>query len=738
MTAFSATTAQTTFKLDISGMSCAGCASRVEKSLQNIQGVEQARVNLALETAEVRAQDQISARELIEAVETTGYTASEHETDVQAARFAREQSERADRRDEKHTFYLLVFSALFSLPLISHFIATPFGLNWSLPAGLQLFLATPVQLIVGARFYKGAFAALRHGTANMDTLVALGTSAAYGYSVYRIFAAEADGSVHLYFEASAIILTLVLFGKYLEHRAKRSTTAAVRALASLRPETATRIIGDEIVEVPINTLRLGDLILVKPGESIPADGIVVDGQSEVDESMLTGESLPVPKAIEASVTGGTLNGSGVLHVKTTALGEATRLAQIIRLVEGAQVSKAPVQRLVDKVAAIFVPVILGIAALTLTLWLLLGGNVDAAFGAAVSVLVIACPCALGLATPTALVAGTGAAARAGILIKDIEALERAHKVDTVVLDKTGTLTAGKPQLASLQAFDKKEDRLLFIAATLQQSSEHPLAHAVIEAAKANNIRLGKAHDVQAIPGKGLIAELAGQRVSIGNEALMNELGVSSMMAKGLIKTYEAAGQTAVTVALDDRAVGVLGFADQPRENAKEAIQDLKNRGIRTVMLTGDAERVAQTIAQQVGVDEVYARIQPEGKNAVIRKLQKEGATVAMVGDGINDAPALAAADLGIAMGSGADVAMEAAGITLMRSDPQMIASALDVSKATLKKIRQNLFWAFIYNIVGIPLAALGLLSPIIAGTAMAMSSVSVVTNAALLRGWKVK
>ncbi|MTI16880.1 copper-translocating P-type ATPase [Rhodobacteraceae bacterium RKSG542] len=730
--------APVTYKIEIKGMTCAGCASRVEKTLRNTEGVADASVNLAMDAAEVKAYYPLTATDIIQIVSIAGFSATLKESDINAARILREKQEAEDKREEQRTFMLLVASALLSLPLVAPMLGMPFGLDWHLPALLQLVLATPVQVFVGARFYKGAFNALRHGGANMDVLVALGTTAAYGYSLYTMLAPASDGTMHLYFEASAVILTLVLFGKYLEHRAKRSTTAAVRALVALRPDKATRVVGDETEVVRISELRLGDIILVKPGESIPTDGLVLEGITEVDESMLTGESLPVAKTEGDTVTGGTINGSGVLHVKTTALGEATRLAQIIRLVENAQISKAPVQKLVDKVSSIFVPVILVISLATLGLWIALTGDTDSAISAAVAVLVIACPCALGLATPTALVAGTGAAARSGILIRDIQALESAHKVDTVVLDKTGTLTVGKPQLVKLQAFDRKEERLLFIAATLQQNSEHPLAHAVVEAAKANNIRLGKAHTVQAVPGKGLVAELAGQRVAIGNEALMDELGVSSMMAKGLIKTFEAEGQTAVTVALDDRAVGVLGFADEPRETSKAAIDALKAKGIKTVLLTGDADRAAQAVADALGIEEVHARIQPTGKNAVIQKLQAEGKTVAMVGDGINDAPALATADLGIAMGSGTDVALEAASITLMRSDPMMIAASLDISKATLRKIHQNLFWAFIYNVIGIPLAALGLLSPVIAGAAMAMSSVSVVTNAALLRRWKAK
>lgn len=722
--------------LEISGMNCAGCASKVERALNQAGIVQQATVNLALETAEIHTQEQTPVQALIAIVEKAGFGAKQREEDIRKARLERERAEAEDQRVEQRTLYLLIVSAILSFPLVAPMIGMIAGRDWHLPGLVQLLLATPVQVFVGARFYKGAFNALRHGSANMDVLVALGTSAAFGYSLYKVLQPGVLSGSHLYFEASAVILTLILFGKYLEHRAKRSTTAAVRALAAMRPDMAHRVDGDTVVDVDISELRLGDTILVKPGERIATDGVVAAGDSAVDESMLTGESFPVSKHEGEAVTGGTINGSGALYIKTTALGEETRLAQIIRLVEGAQASKAPVQKLVDKVASIFVPTIVLIAAATFAAWIYLNGDINAAVGAAVAVLVIACPCALGLATPTALVAGTGAAARAGILIRDIEALERAYKVDTVVLDKTGTLTIGRPTLANIQAFDRNNERLLFIAATLQQQSEHPLAGALLRAAEEQNIRLGKAQAVKAVPGQGLTAELAGQQIAIGNKALMDQLGLSSLMAEGLIKTYESAGQTAVSVAVGGKIVGVLGFADAPRDTAAEALAELKQRGIKTVMLTGDAELAAQAVASQIGVEDVRARVQPEGKNAVVDQLKAQGHTVAMVGDGINDAPALAAADLGIAMGSGTDVAMEAAGITLMRSDPTMIADALDVSKATLRKIRQNLFWAFIYNVIGIPLAALGMLSPIIAGAAMAMSSVSVVTNAALLRSWK--
>ncbi|KZK98053.1 Copper-exporting P-type ATPase A [Pseudovibrio sp. Ad5] len=738
MNAPSASAAQTV-KLDITGMTCAGCASRLEKTLQATEGVVKATVNFALEMAEVEHLPQVAANDLVDVVSTAGFEARERRDEAEAAKKAFEEREAHSDAEERKTFQLFALSTLLAIPLVIPMVLMAFGVQFELSGVLQFALATPIQLFVGARFYKGAFAALRHGGANMDVLVSLGTSAAYLYSVYNVFFATQAQATDLYFEASAVILTLILMGKYLEIRAKRSTSAAVRSLIALRPTTANKIVGDKIIPVGISDLRLGDYIVIKPGECVPTDGLIEEGESELDESMLTGENLPVHKNKGDQVTGGTINGAGAIFVRTTALGESTRLAQIIRLVEGAQASKAPLQKLVDKVAAIFVPVIVLIALATFAGWMLYSGDVTTAVSASVAVLVIACPCALGLATPTALVAGTGAAAKAGILIRDIEALERAHKVDTILFDKTGTLTVGKPVLTDAQAFDRNDDRLLTIAASIQLGSEHPLASALIRAAEERNLRLTRPRSIKAIPGKGLIAELTGQQVSIGNAALMKDLNVApSMMGDGLVKTYESSGKTAVTVALGDRAIGVLAFVDQARDSAREAVESLKKQGIRTVMITGDTELAAKNIADQVGVDEFQARVQPEGKNEVVNDLKEQGYRVAMVGDGINDAPALAAADLGIAMGSGADVALETAGVTLMRSEPKMIPAALDISKATLRKIRQNLFWAFIYNIIGIPLAALGLLSPVIAGAAMAMSSVSVVTNAMLLRRWKPK
>lgn len=726
------------YRFDITGMTCASCAGRVESALLAVPGVSEATINLALERADVIARNDVGTDALVAAVEKAGYGAKARIDDPSARRAAREQAERETAAEERHTFKILIFSALLTLPLVAQMIPMAFGVAWHLPPLLELALATPVQIIAGARFYRGAFKALRGGSANMDVLVAIGTSAAYFYSLYRVINDGHAATGHLYFEASAVILTLVVFGKLLEARAKRSTTAAVRSLMALRPEQANRITGDTVETVAISKLRLGDHVLVRPGERIPVDGTVLEGASEVDEAMVTGESLPVTKTESAEVTAGTINGSGALTVQATALGEDTTLARIIKLVENAQAGKAPVQKLVDRVAGVFVPVVVAIAAATFAGWWLAGSSMEQALIAAVSVLVIACPCALGLATPTALVAGTGAAARSGILVKDIAALEMATRVDTVVFDKTGTLTEGRPDVTDVHAFDGNNDRLLLIAASAQLASEHPLAHAMIRAAEARGLKLSRPAKVEARIGEGLIAEVAGQSVAIGNASLIDSLGIDHFTADNLRRSLEEQAKTTVMVAVAGRVIGVIAMADRPREGASEAIAALKHLSISTRMLSGDTRQVARAVADQVGIDEVAAGVKPDGKSAVIDALRKEGAIVAMVGDGINDAPALAAADIGIAMGTGADVAMETAGITLMRSDPRLIAAAIDVSRATVRKIRQNLFWAFIYNVVGIPLAAAGLLSPAIAGAAMAMSSVSVVTNAGMLRRWKAK
>ncbi len=712
--------------LDISGMTCASCSARVEKALNKVPGVLDASVNLATEQATIKLATGLSAATLIAAVERAGYGAQLPQTPS------------AIHTPPARTlpdWWPVALAMALSLPLIAPMLGSLFGAHWMLPGWLQLALATPVQVWLGARFYRAGWKALRAGSGNMDLLVAVGTSAAYGLSLYLLLT-RAD-AMHLYFEASAMVISLVLLGKWLEARAKRQTTEAIRALQALRPLTARVRLDGVDRDVPIDAIRVGDQVVIRPGERVPVDGEIIEGTSQVDESMLTGESLPVDKQPGDAVTGGAINAHGVLVARTTAVGSETTLARIIRLVENAQAAKAPIQRLVDKVSAVFVPVVMGLALLTFIAWWALGGNVEVAILNAVAVLVIACPCALGLATPTAIMAGTGVAARHGILIKDAEALERAHRINIVVFDKTGTLTDGRPHVAACvaaEAHDKNE--VLAIAASLQAGSEHPLARAVLVEAAALSVLPAQAQ--QALPGRGMVGEVNGETYWLGNRRLMVENDVATAALEAAAAEQEALGRTVSWLARssDRRALGVLAFGDAIKSSAAAGIARLKARGIATVMLTGDNRGAAQAAAAALGVDSVLAEVLPADKATHVEQLRATGKTVAMVGDGINDAPALAAADIGIAMSSGSDVAMHTAGITLMRGDPALVADAIDISRRTYAKIRQNLFWAFIYNVVGIPLAAFGLLNPVIAGAAMAFSSVSVVSNALLLRRWR--
>lgn len=724
--------------LDIGGMTCAACSARIEKVLSRKPGILRATVNLPLETAVVQTDGSLTAGDIISAVEATGYTARERSTGWQEEKRRQDETDARIRREERQTLLLLIFSALMSAPMVASMVAMPFGVMLMPPGWLQAILAGLVQVLAGRRFYVGAFKALAGGGANMDVLVVLGTTAAYGYSLVLTVMAWPQEPGHLYFEASSVILTLILFGKLLEMRAKRTTTAAIRALSELKPQIAHKISGEDIETVPVESLFPGDAILVRPGERVPVDGTVRDGASEVDEALLTGESMPVAKAAGDEVIGGTINGSGALTVEVSAVAGDSKLASIIRLVENAQNSRAPVQKLVDKVSAIFVPVVVLVALATFAGWWFSGAGLDAAIGATVAVLVIACPCALGLATPTALVAGTGAAARAGILIRDIEALETAHSVNTVVFDKTGTLTRGTPAVTDIRAFDGNQDRLLRIAASAQLPSEHPLAGAIVAAARERGLELSRPGNFRAVTGQGIIAEIADEQVLIGNRRLLENNSVDTFLVLQIFREFEAQGKTCAGVAVAGRAVGVIAMADTLRDETPAALKRLAAMDIETVMLTGDTEAVARAVAAEAGIGRVIAGVAPEGKAETIADLTGAGRTVAMVGDGVNDAPALAAASVGIAMGSGTEVAMETAGVTLMRSRPDLVADAIDISRATVRKIRQNLFWAFIYNVVGIPLAALGMLTPALAGAAMALSSVSVVTNAALLRRWRAQ
>ncbi|MBW8371911.1 MAG: heavy metal translocating P-type ATPase [Thiobacillus sp.] len=716
------------FTFDITGMTCASCSARVEKALNKVPGVLDASVNLATERATVQVAQGTSAATLIAAVARAGYGAQlPLPTGVSPAAPARALPD----------WWPVALAMALSLPLIVPMLANLFGAHLMLPGWLQLALATPVQFWLGARFYRAGWKALRAGSGNMDLLVAVGTSAAYGLSVYLLLT-HAD-AMHLYFEASAVVISLVLLGKWLEARAKRQTTEAIRALQALRPTSARVRLDGVDRDLPIEAIRVGDLVVIRPGERVPVDGEVIEGESQIDESMLTGESLPVDKQPGDAVTGGAINAHGVLVARTTAVGGETTLARIIRLVENAQAAKAPIQRLVDKVSAVFVPVVMVIALLTFIAWWALGGDAEVAILNAVAVLVIACPCALGLATPTAIMAGTGVAARHGILIKDAEALELAHKIGTVVFDKTGTLTDGTPHVAACVAADGSDrNEVLAIAAGLQVGSEHPLARAVLSEAAADSITPRPARAQQALPGRGIAGEVAGGVYWLGNRRLMQENDVDTAALDARAAELEAAGRTVswLARASDRRVLGLLAFGDAIKPSAAQAVAKLRTQGIATVMLTGDNRGAAEAAATALGIDSVLAEVLPADKATHVSQLKTTGKTVAMVGDGINDAPALAAADVGIAMSSGSDVAMHTAGITLMRGDPALVADAIDISKRTYAKIRQNLFWAFIYNVVGIPLAAAGLLSPVIAGAAMAFSSVSVVTNALTLKRWR--
>jgi Cu+-exporting ATPase len=604
-----------------------------------------------------------------------------------------------------------------------------------LPTWTQLILAALVQFGIGARFYRGAWASLRGGAGNMDVLVVLGTSAAFGLSAYRVLSGDAHHGT-LYFEGSAVVITLVLLGKTLENRARHSAAGAIRALMRLKPATA-RVERDGLeIEVPAALVGIGETVLIRPGERVPVDGTISAGDSTLDESLVTGESLPVGRSAGDMVVAGSVNGEGLLRVAATRVGAESTIGRIIRLVRGAQASKAPVQALVDRVSAIFVPVVVALAAATFLGWWGLAGDSTTGFVAAVSVLVVACPCALGLATPAGLMVGTGLAARHGILIKDAEALERAHKVAAIAFDKTGTLTEGRPALAAVCALDGDRTALLRLVASAQQGSEHPLGRATVAAAASEGLGLDPVSEFRALPGRGLAAQVAERTIVIGSRRLMTESGIDPAPLAEAAEAEEALGHTLMWVAADKALIGFVSLADPVRPTAVAAVAALKRMGLVPAMLTGDSPRAARAVAAQVGIDRVSAGILPEDKVAELARLKSEFGVVAMVGDGINDAPALAAADIGIAMGGGSDAAMQAAGLTLMRSDPALVPQALAISRATSRKISQNLVWAFAYNLIALPAAAAGLLSPALAGAAMALSSVSVVTNALLLKRWR--
>jgi Cu+-exporting ATPase len=724
-----------TYDIGIGGMTCASCVARVEKALKKMPGVLSATVNLATESVriEVATNDVTDAR-LRRAVRDAGY---EPRTPQAQADVGRESPWVG--------FMPVGVGLLLTTPLVLPMLAELWGQHWMLPAWLQFALATPVQFVLGARFYKAGWHALKAFTGNMDLLVSLGTTAGWALSVWLWLTAHEGHTPHLYFEGSAVVITLVMLGKWLETRAKRQTTEAIRALHALRPDKAHWLGDDGEVDVPVDEILVGDRIVVRPGERFPLDGELAEGQTQVDESMLTGEPLPVAKAPGAALTGGSINGEGRVLMRVTAVGHETVLSHIIRLVEDAQAAKAPIQRLVDKVAEVFVPVVLVIALLTLGAWMVTGANFETALIHAVAVLVIACPCALGLATPVAIMAGTGVAAKHGILIKDVQALELAHRVQTVAFDKTGTLTVGQPRLlAHVPAPGHDAPTALSLAARVQSGSEHPLARAVVSAAEQQGLAGPTAQDLLAVPGKGVLAKVDGRLLMLGSLRWLKEEGLDIGMWQPDINALQVQG--ASLSALAERtdaglhALLLMGFGDEPKAGAAQALSALRDRGLKLVMISGDNQAAAEAMARRLGLrpeaGEVLANVLPGDKSAQVQKLRAGGQVVAMVGDGVNDAPALAAADVGMAMGNGTDVAMHAAGITLMRGDVALVGAALDISARTVAKIRQNLFWAFAYNVAGIPLAALGYLNPMMAGAAMALSSVSVMANALLLKRWK--
>lgn len=730
----------TVMDIGIGGMTCASCVARVEKALNKVPGVASASVNLATETARIVVTDPaLTDARLRRVVRDAGY----EPRSVEAA------EAQANNNSPWTGFAPVGFGLVLSAPLVLPMLGDLWGQHWMLPAWVQFALATPVQFILGARFYKAGWHALKALTGNMDLLVSLGTTAGWLLSVWLWLTAHEGHTPHLYFEGSAVVITLVLLGKWLEARAKRQTTEAIRALHALRPDKAHWISEDGEVDVPVDEILKGDLIVVRPGERFPLDGELIEGQTQVDESMLTGEPLPVSKTAGAQLTGGSINGDGRVLMRVTAVGHETVLSHIIRLVEDAQAAKAPIQRLVDKVAEIFVPVVLLVALVTLGVWMLQGAQFETALIHAVAVLVIACPCALGLATPVAIMAGTGVAAKHGILIKDAQALEMVHRVQTVAFDKTGTLTVGQPRLThQVPAPGQDESIALHWAACVQSGSEHPLARAVLAAAQAQTqaqgLKLLTPADLAAVPGRGVQATVDGHHLLLGSLRWLQQEGLDTALWASEVATLQAQGATLSALA-ERTAAGVQGllllaFGDEPKVGAAEALLALRGRGLKLVMISGDNQAAAEAMARRLGLrpeeGEVLADVLPGDKAAQVQKLREGGRIVAMVGDGVNDAPALAAADVGMAMGNGTDVAMHAAGITLMRGDVALVGAALDISARTVAKIRQNLFWAFAYNVAGIPLAALGYLNPVIAGGAMALSSVSVMANALLLKRWK--
>lgn len=717
-------------RLSIEGMTCSACAARVEKSLRALDGVGEVNVNIATNKATVEyTPSDVEIKDMINAVEKAGYKAYKEEENKT------DKEKEARVREIKHLKTLFTISLTLSLPLFSAMFFHMAGIHTILSNGwFQFALATPVQFIIGYRFYKGAYHSLKGGGANMDVLVAMGTSAAYFYSLYNVIV----GIDHYYFEASAVIITLILLGKLMEAVAKGKTSEAMKKLMGLQAKTARVIRDGEEKDIPVEEVEVGETIIVRPGEKIPVDGKIVEGKSTIDESMLTGESIPVEKNPGDEVIGATINKHGTFKFNATKVGKDTALSQIIKLVEEAQGSKAPVQRLADKVSGIFVPTVVAIAIVTFIVWFIVTGDITPSIISAVSVLVIACPCALGLATPTAIMVGTGKGAENGILIKGGEHLERAHKIDTIIFDKTGTITKGKPEVTDILNYDIDKEEILRISASAEKSSEHPLAEAIVNRAKDDGLKLSDVEDFEAIPGHGIYSTFEGKGIYLGNRRLMTSKNIDISKASSDIERLENEGKTAMILSIDNELKGIIAVADTIKESSKKAIDALKDMGIEIYMITGDNERTAKAIAREVGIDNVIAEVLPEHKAENVERIKGQDKHVAMVGDGINDAPALAQADIGFAIGTGTDVAIEAADITLMKGDLMDIVTAVKLSRKTMKTIKQNLFWAFGYNTAGIPLAALGLLNPMIAGGAMAFSSVSVVSNSLRLKRFKVK
>ncbi|MEI4832194.1 heavy metal translocating P-type ATPase [Bacillus sp. FJAT-53711] len=722
---------------DIEGMTCAACANRIEKVLNKMEGVSHATVNLATNSAVVEYNEGlVSTENILEKIKKIGYK----------GHIRNENAERSEKKEEiiKEKKRQLIISIILSLPLLYTMLGhMPFDTGVPVPHILmnpwfQLLLATPVQFYIGGHFYVGAYRALRNKSANMDVLVVLGTSAAYFYSLYETLKTLGNPAYtpDLYFETSAVLITLILVGKYFETLAKGRTTEAISKLLSLQAKDALVVRNGQEVRVPLEEVVIGDIMIVKPGEKIPVDGIVVSGVSSVDESMITGESIPVDKKEGDSVIGATINANGMLTIQAEKVGKDTALAGIIKIVEEAQGSKAPIQRLADIISGIFVPIVVAIALVAFIVWyfFITPGDLPKALEVGIAILVIACPCALGLATPTSIMVGTGKGAEKGILFKGGEYLEGTHKINAVLLDKTGTVTKGKPEVTDVLEF---QEGMLDYAISAESASEHPLAHAIVEYGKQHEIKSKELQHFAAIPGQGLEADIENKKVLVGTRKLMNEQSVETSQHEEVMKELEYQGKTAMLVAIDGKLAGIIAVADTVKESSKDAIQTLKQMEIEIYMVTGDNKRTAEAIAKQVHIDHVFAEVLPEDKAKIVEDLQKQGKRVAMVGDGINDAPALAKSDIGMAIGTGADVAIETADVTLVGGDLSHIPKAIELSRKTMKNIRQNLFWALFYNAIGIPVAAFGLLEPWVAGAAMAFSSVSVVTNALRLKRVKI-